>query len=165
MSSVLDRHRVPAATGRVRSGQGHVCTPPAGVQRQEAAVADTLASGANIETIAKSLVTAYEKAAASSSTEAIDEIAHAIDIAIIVGIASVLAGIVLALLIGRSIANPIRAMTDAMGSLAARNMSVEIVGVVLLVIAITMLPKIGPGRLSREEITVASRLVARITQP
>ena len=91
-------------------------------------VAEAIAAGSKISEIAEPLSNGYEQAATTASNAATAQITAAIDVAIVIGVLSVLFGLVLALLIGRSIADPIRAMTVVMARLAQRNMTVVVVG-------------------------------------
>jgi methyl-accepting chemotaxis protein len=124
LQAAVTAYEAKAAQEKVFRGKNAALDSP----EAKAVTADAKASADSIQAIAEPLADAYEKAAASSSTEAVDRIAESIDIAIVIGIASILSGIALAFFIGRSIAQPIKGMTDAMGSLAARNMTIEIGG-------------------------------------
>ena len=90
--------------------------------------AAAIAAGGKVTEIAEPLTDGYEKAATAATNAATDQFAATIDIAILVGILSVLCGLALAWLIGRSITDPIKAMTAAMMRLARRDMTAEIVG-------------------------------------
>jgi methyl-accepting chemotaxis protein len=85
-------------------------------------------AGGQIDAIAEPLSDDYEKAAASAGTDANDQLAEAINIAMVLGVASILSGIVLAVLIARSIVKPIGAITESMRVLAAGNTAAEIPG-------------------------------------
>ena len=92
------------------------------------ATADAAAAGAHLDSVGEKLTAAYEMAARNANAVADDEIGTAVDVAIGIGIASVLFGVGLAIVMARSVAVPIRVMTDAMGRLANREMGIEIVG-------------------------------------
>lgn len=91
-------------------------------------MAAALSSSEAVTAIAEPLSESFGTAAIAVDRDAQDQIAAAIDIAIIVGIASILAGSVLSLVIARSIGLPIQSMTRAMGRLAAHDLHAEIVG-------------------------------------
>jgi len=85
----------------------------------KAVATDATATATKIDEIGEDLSLKYRKAGEDGTAVARDQIERAIDISIIVGGISIVLGIVLALLISRSIARPVGAMTLAMRDLAA----------------------------------------------
>jgi methyl-accepting chemotaxis protein len=95
----------------------------------KAAIGVVLAAGNRVEGAAARLETSYESAANQTSGDARGQASGTTDFAIAAGIVSVLLGAALAFLIARSISRPIRAMTQVMGALAARDTGVAVPGV------------------------------------
>jgi methyl-accepting chemotaxis protein len=94
----------------------------------KAVVADAGNAAIKIDAIAEDLSNAYEKAAKEREGETFGEISMVITVSVIVGVVSVFLGGVLALVISRSIAVPIKAMTGAMTSMAEGNLDTAIPG-------------------------------------
>jgi methyl-accepting chemotaxis protein len=94
----------------------------------KAVAADAAAGAAEVDRIGGQLADAYAKASDGANASASSEIANVINTTIVVGIVSVLLGVGLAIVMAQSIASPIKAMTDAMGRLARRDMAAEITG-------------------------------------
>ena len=89
---------------------------------------DAAATAAQLEKIGEKLANSYETAASHASAAASADIDQTVAVAIGVGAASLLIGTVLAIIMARSVAVPIKAMTETMGRLANREMEIEIVG-------------------------------------
>jgi methyl-accepting chemotaxis protein len=81
-----------------------------------------------LDGLAEEIADAYNKAATADESEAADEIARSVNVAIAIGIASVVLGLVIAIAMARGIATPIKAITVAMGRLARRDMATAITG-------------------------------------
>jgi methyl-accepting chemotaxis protein len=92
----------------------------------KAAMSEALASAAKIDAVGDPLSAQYSEAAKAVVSAADDSLGLGIKIAMIAGAISVLLGIALAVVVARSISNPIKAMTGAMGALAEGDLKVEI---------------------------------------
>ena len=92
----------------------------------KATVAAALEIGAEIKETATALAESYEDAAAQTETEAEDSASLVVTIAATTGIASLLLGLGLAVLIARSIRGPILLLTEAMGALARGDLGVAV---------------------------------------
>jgi methyl-accepting chemotaxis protein len=125
MKNALAAYEAKAAKLKDIKGGNAALDTPEGRQM----IADVTAAGREIDALGDPLANEYEKAATSLSADAFDQIAESIRFAIILGVVSILSGIALAILIARSIANPISAITNSMGLLASGNTDAEIPGV------------------------------------
>ena len=92
------------------------------------AVDAALAVARKMEEIAQSLSIAYHKAAGAAASQAQDDLAFGIRIAVVLGALSVVIGVMLALLTSRSISKPLRALTASMLELAEGNFDVVLPG-------------------------------------
>ncbi len=91
-------------------------------------ISAALTAAQKMEEIAEPLAGAYHKAAESEMSQAEDELALGIRIAMVLGVASILIGIVLAFLTSRSISKPIQGLTAAMLELAEGNFDIVLPG-------------------------------------
>jgi methyl-accepting chemotaxis protein len=91
-------------------------------------VAEAFAAGTAVTTLAEPMAEAYSEAANDAETRTADQAETAIFVSIAVGSASIVVGIILAILLGRSISAPIMAVTNVMNRLAARDFAVEVAG-------------------------------------
>jgi methyl-accepting chemotaxis protein len=94
----------------------------------KAVVADAGNAAIKIDAMAEDLSNAYERAANESEGVTLGEISMVINVSVIFGVVSVFLGGALALVISRSIAVPINAMTGAMTSMAEGNLDTAIPG-------------------------------------
>ena len=124
LGTAVDAYQAKAAKLKDVKGKNNALDTPEG----KAVAADAAATAAEVDRIGGQLADVYTKAADGANASAIGEIAGAMNTAIVVGIVSVLLGVGLATVMARSIASPIKAMTDAMGRLAKREMATEIAG-------------------------------------
>jgi methyl-accepting chemotaxis protein len=89
-------------------------------------IAEITTSGTELETSGANLGDRYEQAALVEITATDHQISRSIDLAVLIGVASLLLGAALSFAIARSIVVPIRAMTGAMSKLAENDLAVEI---------------------------------------
>jgi|GEM_PF-4639754 len=82
--------------------------------------------GRSIDVLGNELTDRYEKAAIDMTQRAEEKFAHMIYVAAVLAAVCVLSGASLSFFIARSIARPVRAISDVMGSLAAGDLSVDI---------------------------------------
>ncbi|MBB4197867.1 hypothetical protein CCR94_11425 [Rhodoblastus sphagnicola] len=115
-----------AEADRFKEIKGH--NPNIDTPEAKAILAAADGPGAKIEVISKDLSADYAKAAKDAEGATNAEISTVIVVSLIIGFISVLLGGALALVIARSIANPIKAMTASMTAMAAGNLSVEMKG-------------------------------------
>jgi methyl-accepting chemotaxis protein len=99
-----------------------------GTPQGRQAIADAATAASQIDTIGEGLSDAYEHAADKAGLDALSDMAGATNIAIALGVISILLGMILAIIIARSIARPIRAITESMAIIAAGNIEAEIPG-------------------------------------
>ena len=125
LSGLLTSYEAAAAKEKTLKGNNPALDTPEG----KSLAADAVAAAAKLDAVATPLADAYRKSAEGSADEAMAGLGFAIEVATIVGIVSVLLGIGLAIVMARSIAGPIRVMTDAMRRLAGGEMATEIVGI------------------------------------
>jgi len=90
---------------------------------------DAQTSAQKLVEIADPLATAYQTAAKAEASQAEDELARGIKIAIALGGLSILGGIILALLTSRSISKPIQGLTASMLELAEGKFDVVLPGI------------------------------------
>ncbi|MCQ8278428.1 methyl-accepting chemotaxis protein, partial [Acetobacteraceae bacterium KSS8] len=112
------------ASARLRSFQGgnQALTTGDG----PAAVAAAMQAGAAVAQIAEPLAQAYNDASNQATQRGEQLIDGLLVVSATVGVISIISGVVLSLLIGRSIVNPIQGLTRLMGRLANKEMSVTI---------------------------------------
>ncbi len=90
------------------------------------AVTDAATTAERIEKAGTDLIAGFESASAEATGSVDTEIGRTIDIAMVVGIVSVLLSLVLSIVVARGIAGPIKAMTEAMAALAGGHLGVSI---------------------------------------
>jgi methyl-accepting chemotaxis protein len=115
-------YQLQAAKLKAFRGKNEALEAPEG----KAVVAGAMAAGAKIDQIAEPLSDNYKVTAGARAAAAIDNLELGIRIALIAGVGSVLLGIGLAIVVARSIANPIKSMTGAMRALAKGELSTDI---------------------------------------
>jgi len=94
----------------------------------QAALAKCLALAQKIESLGNELTGIYEQRAGETQTSTDQEIDNSELTVIIIGAISIIIGLSLSVLIARSIALPVRSITDSMRRLAAGDLEVEIPG-------------------------------------
>jgi methyl-accepting chemotaxis protein len=104
------------------SGQNEALSTPEG----KALFANALKIGADISSFSDALGQEYESAAAKTESDAKDSASFAVALATGAGVASLLIGLGLAFLIGRSIRQPIIDLTRVMDSLAKGDLAVSV---------------------------------------
>ena len=92
------------------------------------ALADAAEIAVRIDSTGKELLASYEQFSQSSMDQMEGHIQWAITVAIVVGLLSVALGLVLSIVISRSIINPIEAMMSCMGVLTQGDLSVDVPG-------------------------------------
>jgi len=115
LSKLIDDYQAKATQLSAFKGKNISLDAP----EAKAVATDATATATMIDDIGEDLSLKYRQAGTDGTTVARDQIERAIDISIIVGGLSIVLGIVLAILISRSIARPVGAMTVAMRELAA----------------------------------------------
>jgi methyl-accepting chemotaxis protein len=124
LGPMIDAYQAKAAKMKEYKTKSETWDTPEG----KALMAATTSVATEIDRLGNELADGYSKAATSAKASADGEIASSINVAAIVGTVAVLLGVGLAIVMARSIASPIKAMTDAMTRLARREMTVEIAG-------------------------------------
>ncbi|HTW72740.1 MAG TPA: methyl-accepting chemotaxis protein [Acetobacteraceae bacterium] len=124
VNEAIETYKQAALKLRAFKGGNAALQTPEGRQ----AMADAAAAAGKIDAIGEPLSQAYAHAAAELNKTAIGEIGQAISLSIILGVVSILLGLACAVLIARSIAGPIAAITASMRTLAAGNTQAEIPG-------------------------------------
>jgi methyl-accepting chemotaxis protein len=124
LQTLLTNYESKAASLRQFTGKTAALDSPQG----KAATADLMTIATRIDSLGEELTDGYETSAKVATATAIDQIDAFIATAIAVGVVSVLLGVGLAVVIARSVAKPITAMTVSMTRLAAHDMSVDIAG-------------------------------------
>lgn len=94
----------------------------------KATLITALAAAKKMEDIAEPLAVAYRNAAEAVASQAKDDLALGVKIAVILGALSMAAGIALAFFTSRSISNPIRALTSSMLELAEGKFDIVLPG-------------------------------------
>ncbi|HET6305875.1 MAG TPA: methyl-accepting chemotaxis protein [Rhodopila sp.] len=123
IEATLGAYEEKARGFRQLSGSGDLATADGKQLWQE-----TTALAGRIDQLAEPLSTAFQQAAAQRTEQAKLQIQAASDISTWLGIGSILGGLALAFVVARSIANPIRAITDSMGVLAGGKLDIAIPG-------------------------------------
>ena len=124
LQSLLTDYESKAATLGEFHGRNEALASPPGRTAMSAAVS----TGKDVENVGVALASSYEQAADGATSSAMVVSAKAIRVAIGVGCVSLLVGIVLGVVLARSIAMPITAMTGVMSRLSRREMQVEVAG-------------------------------------
>ena len=125
VDDAITAYEVKAAKLRGLKGGNAAIQTPEGRQ----VAAEAMAAGSKIDALADPLSDDYKGAATSLGIDAHARIAEAINVAIGLGLVSVLSGILLAVTIARGIAGPIKAITQQMKLLAAGDAAVVIPGI------------------------------------
>jgi methyl-accepting chemotaxis protein len=94
----------------------------------KAAMAEAFAAAGVVNTTGETLASEFASASTAASQQAASSMSETITVAMITGLSSIMLGIVLALVMGRSIAGPIKAITAAMTSLAGGDTGIRING-------------------------------------
>ncbi len=90
------------------------------------AVTEAAATADQIEKMGTDLIAGFESVSAEATTSVDDGLSDAIDVALGVGIASIVLSLGLSIVVSRGIAGPIKAMTEAMAALADGDLTVAI---------------------------------------
>jgi methyl-accepting chemotaxis protein len=122
MMSQLGAYEAKAAKLAAYHGSNHALTTAEGKE----AVATAIEAAGELSRTSEPLATAYSASADAAAARAKHALDQTITISLIVGLASVVAGLGFSAAVARSIANPIRAITQAMRSLAMGDLSVRI---------------------------------------
>jgi methyl-accepting chemotaxis protein len=144
----------------------------AGADQVKAGMAEAIAAAGDMEAITQDLARSYAGAAVSRTGEATKAATQAINIAILVGGASLLLGFVLSFAISRSIAAPILGITTAMNQLAAGTLETEItgrdrgdeIGAMAQALQVFKESMIEASRLAEAERTAQARNAARVAR-
>jgi methyl-accepting chemotaxis protein len=109
---------------KFRAIKGH----NAGLDTAEAGtlIAESAAAGSRIDELGEALSNAFEKASIEKVQETTRGIERTVTISVVLGIVSLLLGSMLSLVISRGIARPVKAMTDAMDSMARGDLEIAI---------------------------------------
>jgi methyl-accepting chemotaxis protein len=124
LKSKIDAYRAEAANLKMFKGQNIALD----TAEAKATSAKAAAIASEVETLGDTLTEDYRTAADGAAASAMEDITTAIDIAVGVGLVSVLIGFVLAIVMARSVAVPIAAMTEVMRRLSRREMATTITG-------------------------------------
>ncbi|MCQ8241660.1 methyl-accepting chemotaxis protein [Rhizosaccharibacter radicis] len=122
LGGALKAYESAAAHLKAFGGANHALTSGGG----PAAVAAALQAGAAVSAIAEPLAEAYQDAGRNASVAATGRLSGMLTLSIVIGLGSIVAGIALALVIGRSIVLPVRGLTAVMTRLAGREMAVVV---------------------------------------
>jgi methyl-accepting chemotaxis protein len=122
LKSELDDYASKAAKELAIGGKN----PALDLAENKALVADAVASTGKLTAIAEPLTDAYSAAAEGLASETAALLSRTAMIAMITGIVSLLLGCGLSFVVSRSITGPVRAMTNAMQSLAKGDMATRI---------------------------------------
>ena len=122
MEAAIADYAAKAAKVLTFKGANQALMTPEGKQ----AIADMNAASEQLTRTADPLAASYESAAEQAKTEASEGLDLTISISLIAGVASMLLSLALSFFVSRSIVNPIRAITDAMRTLAGGDLSVRV---------------------------------------
>jgi HAMP domain-containing protein len=124
LKTTIDAYRAEAANLKQFKGQSIALD----TAEAKATAAKAAAIASDIERLGEQLNDGYQKAADVAEVSAMGEISTTINTAVGVGLVSVLIGFVLAIVMARSVAVPIAAMTEVMRRLSRREMATTITG-------------------------------------
>jgi methyl-accepting chemotaxis protein len=124
LKTTIDAYRAEAANLQQFKGQSIALD----TAEAKATAAKAAAIASDIERLGEQLNDGYQKAADVAEVSAMGEISTTINTAVGVGLVSVLIGFVLAIVMARSVAVPIAAMTEVMRRLSRREMATTITG-------------------------------------